>query len=57
MASATAAGLVAVARVYTGAHHPSDIAAGAATGLTAALITHQGVRTGVLPRLLRAAAR
>ena len=54
-ATTLAATAVAVARVHTGAHYPTDIAAGAATGLTAALLVHHAART--LPRLLHAAAR
>ncbi|WP_229695586.1 phosphatase PAP2 family protein [Streptomyces lacrimifluminis] len=42
--SAVPAVLVAVERVHTGAHYPSDVAVGAATGLAAAALVHRAPR-------------
>jgi undecaprenyl-diphosphatase len=49
-AAAVPAVMVALERVHTGAHYPSDIAAGAAIGLTSALLVHHAPR--LLLRLL-----
>jgi undecaprenyl-diphosphatase len=38
---------VAFERVHTGAHYPSDVAAGAAIGLAAAVLTHRAPRLAV----------
>jgi undecaprenyl-diphosphatase len=38
--------MVALERVHTGAHHPSDVAAGAAIGMASAWLIHH------MPRLL-----
>ncbi|MET7594522.1 phosphatase PAP2 family protein [Streptomyces sp. NPDC005481] len=43
--------MVAAERVHTGAHYPSDVAAGAAVGLAAAALVHQAPRLAL--RLLR----
>ncbi|GAA2941886.1 phosphatase PAP2 family protein [Streptomyces enissocaesilis] len=45
-ASAVPAAMVAVERVHSGAHYPSDVAVGAAIGLTSAWLVHR------TPRLL-----
>ncbi|WP_189717878.1 phosphatase PAP2 family protein [Streptomyces phaeofaciens] len=43
--------IVATERVHTGAHYPSDVAVGAATGLAAAALVHRAPR--LVLRLLR----
>ncbi|MFI9122506.1 phosphatase PAP2 family protein [Streptomyces bikiniensis] len=43
-ACAVAAALVAVERVHSGAHYPSDVAAGAAIGLSVAALTRSAPR-------------
>ncbi|MFK8906531.1 phosphatase PAP2 family protein [Streptomyces sp. YS-3] len=50
-ACAVPAALVAVERVQSGAHYPSDVAAGAAVGLTSAWVTRRSLRV-VLRRWL-----
>ncbi len=46
-AASVPAAMVAVERVHSGAHYPSDVAVGAAIGLTSAWLVHRA------PRLLR----
>ncbi|MDQ1007263.1 membrane-associated phospholipid phosphatase [Streptomyces sp. V4I23] len=43
-ATAVPTAMVALERVHTGAHYPSDIAAGAAIGLAGALLVHRAPR-------------
>ncbi|MEU9921560.1 phosphatase PAP2 family protein [Streptomyces griseoluteus] len=44
------AGLVALERVQSGAHYPSDVAAGAVIGLASAWLTRSVLRLGLTPR-------
>ncbi|WP_146087483.1 phosphatase PAP2 family protein [Thermomonospora echinospora] len=45
--------VVAYSRLYTGAHYPSDVAAGALAGATTALALHWSVTRGWPDRILR----